>query len=158
MESNPWHHLFMLDPPVLVAKSPLEWAGPLFWVWVTTSYALVFAPWDGRGGWSPSMRAVATGKNGSAIRLRARKHARTIRIELKDNGPDIPADLRKKIFEPFFTTSENEIGSRLGLAISAKLVADFGGWLSHEPIATGGARFMIELPEGSVVGNGRPRD
>ena len=42
MATNPWHHLYMRAPELLVDHAPLEWAGPLFWIWVVWSYALVF--------------------------------------------------------------------------------------------------------------------
>jgi PAS domain S-box-containing protein len=89
-------------------------------------------------------------ETGGMITLRARKHRLgVVRIEVEDNGPGVPEALRKEIFEPFFTTRGSEIGTGLGLSISAKLISDFGGTLSHEPVESGGARFVIELPDGS---------
>jgi C4-dicarboxylate-specific signal transduction histidine kinase len=85
---------------------------------------------------------------GGVIQLNAQQSGRSIRIEIEDDGPGVPKDLRDQIFEPFFTTDRKEVGTGLGLAISGKLIADFGGTLSYEPIDTGGARFVIEIPEG----------
>jgi signal transduction histidine kinase len=87
-------------------------------------------------------------ETGGVIRLKARPHEHSIRIEVEDDGPGVPEEIRDRIFEPFFTTASSEIGTGLGLTVSAKLVADFGGTLRHEPVEDGGARFVIELPEG----------
>jgi len=88
-------------------------------------------------------------KTGGTIQLKAREHDRGIRIEVEDDGPGVSEALRRQIFEPFFTTGSNDVGKGLGLSISAKLIADFGGTLSYEPVVTGGARFVIELPDGT---------
>jgi len=85
-------------------------------------------------------------KDGGTIRLRALQAGSSVRIEIEDDGPGVPAALRERIFEPFVTTDDNEAGSGLGLAISEKLIADFGGRLTHENVAAGGSRFVIELP------------
>jgi signal transduction histidine kinase len=87
-------------------------------------------------------------EQGGVVRLKARSHEHAIRIEVEDDGPGVPEEIRDRIFEPFFTTASSEIGTGLGLTVSAKLVADFGGTLRHEPVEDGGARFVIELPQG----------
>ena len=88
-------------------------------------------------------------RTGGVIQLRARQTDRGVLIEVEDDGPGVPDDLRVQIFEPFFTTAKNDVGTGLGLSISAKLISDFGGTLSYEAVATGGARFVIDLPDGS---------
>jgi len=84
--------------------------------------------------------------SGGTIHVRVRALERTVRLEVEDDGPGIPEELREQIFEPFFAQGEHGFGVGLGLAITRKLVADFGGTLGHEPVPTGGARFVIELP------------
>ena len=88
----------------------------------------------------------AVQERGGVIRVKALQREKAIRIEVEDDGPGVPEELREQIFEPFFTASLNEFGTGLGLAISGKLVAEFGGTLSYEPVPKGGARFVIELP------------
>jgi len=84
---------------------------------------------------------------GGVIHLRAANRGNAIRIEVEDNGPGVDEDARGPIFEPFVTSGPNPIGAGLGLAISAKLIADFNGKLSYEPVDSGGARFVIEIPD-----------
>jgi two-component system C4-dicarboxylate transport sensor histidine kinase DctB len=50
------------------------------------------------------------------------------------------------LFEPFFTTKEAGIGLGLGLAISAGIVADFGGSISADNHPDGGAVFTLDIP------------
>ncbi|MEN3165408.1 ATP-binding protein [Tistrella mobilis] len=69
-----------------------------------------------------------------------------LRILVSDNGPGLPPDIREALFLPFRTTKPDGLG--LGLVISADLVRDMGGTLAAEPPATtGGATFIIDLPE-----------
>lgn len=86
-------------------------------------------------------------ETGGTIQLRARQVDAVVRIEVEDDGPGVPDEFGKQIFEPFFTTAHSEIGPGLGLSITGKLIADFGGTLSYEAVSTGGARFVIELPD-----------
>ncbi|USX12356.1 ATP-binding protein [Oxalobacteraceae bacterium OTU3CAMAD1] len=69
-----------------------------------------------------------------------------VMIGVADTGPGIPEDIRAHLFEPFFTTKPQGQGLGLGLAISEQIVREFGGLLRVEASATGGARFIIELP------------
>lgn len=65
-------------------------------------------------------------------------------LVISDNGPGIPAEVADKVFQPFFTTKEE--GTGLGLSIAARIVEEHGGRLALEPVAGGGARFIITLP------------
>jgi two-component system, NtrC family, sensor histidine kinase HydH len=71
-------------------------------------------------------------------------------VEISDDGPGIPADLRAKIFQPFFTTKAN--GTGLGLAIASRRMAEVGGEIHCEsPVRSGhGARFTITVPAGNA--------
>jgi signal transduction histidine kinase len=67
-----------------------------------------------------------------------------VQVEVRDNGPGIPADVLEKIFSPFFTTKPQ--GSGLGLAIVRKIVDAHDGRIDVGVLDTGGTRFRVTLP------------
>jgi len=67
-------------------------------------------------------------------------------IEVRDTGPGVPADLRRRIFEPFFTTKAGKGGTGLGLAVCRALVDRLGGAIAVDDAPEGGARFTLTLP------------
>jgi signal transduction histidine kinase len=70
----------------------------------------------------------------------------SVRVEIRDEGPGVPPELRQRIFEPFFTTKPTGEGTGLGLDISYRIVvARHGGDLSVESVP-GDTRFIVRLP------------
>jgi two-component system, cell cycle sensor histidine kinase and response regulator CckA len=67
-------------------------------------------------------------------------------IEVRDNGPGIPADAMTKIFEPFFTTKPVGEGTGLGLATVYGIVKQADGWIDVSNVPGSGAAFRIFLP------------
>ena len=61
------------------------------------------------------------------IRIRTRLEDGHVVVELCDDGPGMPADVRQRIFEPFFTTKPPGSGTGLGLHIAHNVVARHGG-------------------------------
>ncbi len=65
-------------------------------------------------------------------------------VDVVDDGPGVPDDLRDRIFSPFFTTKPR--GSGLGLAIVRKIVDAHDGRIVVSRLGTGGTRFRVTLP------------
>jgi nitrogen-specific signal transduction histidine kinase len=68
---------------------------------------------------------------------------RTVVVEVSDNGPGVPKELRDRIFNAFFTTKPQ--GSGLGLAIVRKVVDAHDGRIDIQT-GTHGTRFRVTLP------------
>lgn len=81
-----------------------------------------------------------------AIDISARREGERIVLKVKDRGPGLSEEVRMHLFEPFFTTKDAGGGLGLGLAISAGIVADFGGTLAGSNHPDGGAVFMLDIP------------
>ncbi|PCH62907.1 MAG: hypothetical protein COC04_05040 [Gammaproteobacteria bacterium] len=68
-------------------------------------------------------------------------------IKIKDNGPGMDEEIRKRIFEPFFTTKPIGIGTGLGLSVSYFIITEnHGGKMTVESTVGVGTTFMISLP------------
>lgn len=65
-------------------------------------------------------------------------------LEVRDNGPGVPADLREQIFEPFFTTKAR--GGGLGLSIARRTAELHGGTLTLVCPEGGGTVVTLTLP------------
>jgi two-component system, NtrC family, nitrogen regulation sensor histidine kinase GlnL len=53
-------------------------------------------------------------------------------IEVEDNGPGVPDELKPQLFDPFVTTKRT--GTGLGLALVAKIIGDHGGVIECESV------------------------
>jgi signal transduction histidine kinase len=79
--------------------------------------------------------------------LTVRSHAGegNVVVEIQDTGPGIASDARAQVFKPFFTTKRE--GNGLGLAISARIVADHGGHIGYRCPPEGGTVFTVTLKQ-----------
>jgi signal transduction histidine kinase len=87
-----------------------------------------------------ALEAVASGGRVTVAVEADREH---VRLTIEDDGPGIPAAIRRRIYEPFFTTKET--GTGLGLSIVHGLVAVHGGTLAFDS-SPQGTRFEVLLP------------
>ncbi len=67
-------------------------------------------------------------------------------VEVEDNGPGIPEDIKHKILQPFFTTKKGTAGTGLGLSITNDIIKAHGGNMMAANLEKSGARFTINLP------------
>jgi PAS domain S-box-containing protein len=68
-----------------------------------------------------------------------------VTIEIRDNGPGVPAALAGRVFEPFFSTKEVGEGTGLGLSIAMGIAEAHGGSLTLVPTDVG-ACFRLSIP------------
>lgn len=80
---------------------------------------------------------------GHTITLRVTEAAESVRLEVEDDGPGVPTDLRRTLFQPFATGRKE--GTGLGLAICRRLVTAMEGTITLEPVHPRGSRFVVEL-------------
>ena len=87
-----------------------------------------------------SERSDARGR----VIIRIATHADAVAIEVEDNGKGVASELADNIFDAYQTTKPRGMG--LGLHLSRRIVQRHAGRLWWEPVRTGGARFVVELP------------
>jgi signal transduction histidine kinase len=66
-------------------------------------------------------------------------------VEITDDGPGIPREIKSRIFEPFFTTKEVGEGTGLGLDIVRRIVTGHGGEIRVDSVP-GETSFKVRLP------------
>jgi two-component system OmpR family sensor kinase len=92
---------------------------------------------------------------GSTIELRLHAEGSDAVVEVADDGPGVPMELREQIFERFVRgdgPADTAVGggSGLGLAIVDAVAKSHGGSAEVGESESGGARFTIRLPLRSV--------
>jgi PAS domain S-box-containing protein len=78
------------------------------------------------------------------VRLSYDRDECRVHLEVEDNGPGVPEEIRKKIFQPFFTTRTD--GTGLGLATCLKNVQYHGGSIEVDSKVGVGTRFNVTIP------------
>lgn len=81
---------------------------------------------------------------GKRILVRSRADHEGALVEVIDDGPGVPEELREKIFDPFFTTKPVGSGTGLGLSTSLQIVLAHDGKLELGPGP--GGHFRLWLP------------
>jgi two-component system sensor histidine kinase HydH len=85
------------------------------------------------------LNAAQAQPQGGVVRVRARAGA----VEVADEGPGIPAEVRETLLQPFVTTKAAGIG--LGLAVVAQVAEEHGARLEYET-SDNGTTFRLVWP------------
>ena len=99
---------------------------------------------------------AAHGRGTIVIRTWHDAERESVVLEVNDDGPGVPEEVRSKVFDPFFTTKEVGKGTGLGLAVSYAIVQEHGGRIWVDAGEKGGASFFMELPVGEVAAHDQP--
>ena len=93
--------------------------------------------------------AIKYNKEGGLVRVSVKRNEEAAVINVDDEGPGIPPDLRERVFERFFrvegSRSRETGGTGLGLAIVKHAALDLGGSVHVEDSDLGGSRFVVTL-------------
>jgi signal transduction histidine kinase len=82
---------------------------------------------------------------GGRVEVLASRDDKMVLVQVIDNGPGIPGEIRDRIFDPFFTTKPQGQGTGLGLDIVRRLVRHNEGRLDFES-QPGRTEFRVRLP------------
>ena len=88
--------------------------------------------------------AAGTMEDEAAHKGDGASHVPTMVVEVADDGPGIPGDLKDRVFNAFFTTKAQ--GSGLGLAIVRKIIDAHDGRIDVATAPEQGTRFTVTLP------------
>jgi len=85
------------------------------------------------------------------INITTEQQSEHVIIKVKDNGPGMNDETRRRIFEPFFTTKDVGLGTGLGLSVSYFIItAHHQGQLDVISSPNQGACFIIKLPNQAI--------
>jgi len=99
----------------------------------------------GQGTGNPNHQASHSNGYHPKLTVRTRSENGSVIIEIEDNGPGIPDDIRDKILQPFFTTKKGTQGTGLGLSITNDIVKAHGGDITIKSTEHEGTTFTIGL-------------
>jgi PAS domain S-box-containing protein len=116
---------------------------------------------DATGAWDPARvaqvvsnlvaNALEHGARNTPVRVRVRGGPDTVVLEVRNDGPVIPGELRAVMFEPFCRGSSRRDASSarglgLGLFIAREIVRAHGGTIEVESSPQRGTTFRVRLP------------
>jgi len=88
------------------------------------------------------IQAMATG--GGSLTMTASRDNGVVNVDIMDQGPGIPAEVRDKIFNLYFTTKKG--GSGIGLAMTYRVLQLHNGSIEFDSREGEGTTFHLRLP------------
>lgn len=79
------------------------------------------------------------------LKVTTRAEEKKVVVEIEDNGPGVPEEIKEKMMLPFFTTKKGSEGTGLGLSISQDIIKSHGGKLELDSEEGEYTRFIITL-------------
>jgi signal transduction histidine kinase len=95
--------------------------------------------------------AVTHSAHTTTVRIGVTRDAEHVTVEVRDQGPGIPAEHLDRIWERFYRVDPSRAratgGMGLGLSVAKRLVEGMGGSITVESVVGEGTSFRVELPE-----------
>ena len=89
--------------------------------------------------------AIGVMEEGGELLIETKQNESRVEVDVIDDGPGIPDDVRPRIFDPFFTTKGVGEGSGLGLDIAQRIVRTHGGHIDVRS-KPGRTEMRVKLP------------
>lgn len=94
-------------------------------------------------------QSARTGKQPPRVDVRLEVQDNIIMIEVQDNGPGVPENIRTSLFQPFVSEGKQK-GSGLGLTLAQSIAAEHGGEVILVASSPGETIFRMTLARGIV--------
>jgi signal transduction histidine kinase len=96
--------------------------------------------------WTNLIDNAADAMNGGGkLGIRIVRENDFILVEIADNGPGIPPEVKSRIFDPFFTTKGVGEGTGLGLDVVNRIIKNVRGQINVTSVP-GDTRFQVRIP------------
>jgi len=101
--------------------------------------------------WTNLIDNAADAMNGNGkLGIRVIRENDFLLVEIADNGPGIPPEVKSRIFDPFFTTKGVGEGTGLGLDVVNRIIKNVRGQISVTSVP-GDTRFQVRIPIQAAV-------
>ena len=96
-----------------------------------------------------ALESAGAGGNDGTVTIKALREGAVALIDVRDNGPGVPMQVRGKLFEAFQTAARPG-GTGLGLAIASELAHAHGGSIALAETGERGTTFRITIPDRAI--------
>lgn len=101
--------------------------------------------------------AIRQSGRGRKITVSAREVEGVVEVQVEDDGPGMPEEVRARCLDPFFTTKTRAMSTGLGLALVVGIVSKAGGTVEVSSEKDRGSVFRLKLPASARPGAGGKR-